>query len=355
VVGYSVGGDLAGTGAPAGVYAWLAKLDATGKKVWVRQWATRSREFANSVALGPNGDIYVGGITAEALGGNIAAGWTCPDVLSEFRTNDCGDVVVTRFDPSGNPKLPSYIDERKSSQGLATYIAVDSNGNVVLVASSWGEVQTNEMIGNENTDVPLNDPGRYKQGMGIWYWDNSGSLTRKFVKLDKKDSIGNRVGFDPDQNIVASGHTEGAFSGFGNNGGFDAFLVRLPPSEVGTTNPVAVIDMFGGAGYDSVLGMAIAPDGKICVTGATTNSLFAPSAGAHDVYLACYSGGARVIARQFGSSAAEGGHGRRLRQVRRHLRFGGHERKARRDELRRVRRDRRQVQSGRESAVKEPE
>jgi hypothetical protein len=307
MVGYSVGGDLAATGAPpAGVYAWLVKLDATGKKLWARQWATRSREFATSVALGPNGDIYVGGITAEALGGNIAAGWTCPNVLSEFRTNDCGDVVVSRFDPSGNPK-PSYLDERKSSQGLATDIAVDSSGNVVLVASGWGDVQTNEMIGNENTDVPLTDPARYKQGMGIWYWDSTGSLTRKFVEIDKKDLIVNRVGFDSSQNIVASGHTEGAFGGFGNNGGFDAFLVRLPPSEVGSTNPPSVIDMFGGAGYDSVLGMAIAPDGKICVTGATTSSLFAPSAGAHDAYLACYSGGARVIARQFGSSAAEGG------------------------------------------------
>jgi hypothetical protein len=47
--------------------AFLCKLDQTGKLVWVHQWGGQQRDVAESVALGKDGSIYIGGYFEHAI------------------------------------------------------------------------------------------------------------------------------------------------------------------------------------------------------------------------------------------------------------------------------------------------
>jgi hypothetical protein len=220
--------------------------------------------------------------------------------------DDCGDIVLSRFDPQGN-LVSRVIDVRKSSQNIDVRIAVDSGENVVLIGDTYGEIEKNERLGNENTDVPLTDPQRNKRSIGVWFWDSSGTVTRKFIKIDKKHLGVEGVAFDANGDILVVGSTEGAFSCCTNNGGDDAFIMLLSRAGLGPTDPPAWVQMLGTPGNDSARGVATAPNGKFCIAGSTRGSLFATSAGGADAFLACYSGSARTIARQYGSPADEGG------------------------------------------------
>jgi hypothetical protein len=80
-------GSLAGGN--AGRYdLFVAKYDAAGNRLWLRQRGTSEREFAYGVATDATGNIYVTGYTGAGLDGNTSFGnW---------------DIFLMKFDPSGN-------------------------------------------------------------------------------------------------------------------------------------------------------------------------------------------------------------------------------------------------------------
>jgi hypothetical protein len=304
VAGYSYGGDLEGTGAPASVFAWLAKLDARGQKVWVRQWASREQERATSVAIGRNGEIYVGGSTGIALTGSAFTSAICPTLPPDDRPEyDCGDVVLSRFGPGGN-LLYRRIEERKGWQ-LRSKVAVDTGGNVLLVAQTLGNVETDEVVGNEDPALSVNDPQRYKWGTGLFAFDQSSGDVRshRYIKVDEEDLIASEVVFDGTGNATLAGYTTGAFPGFDNQGGADAVVIQV--SSLGAPSWVR---MFGTPATDSASGLCVLPSGDVYVTGNTGGSLFDASRGASDAFLMRLTQASTTVwSRQFGGPANDFG------------------------------------------------
>ena len=75
-------------GANAGLHdAFLAKHDPSGNLVWTRQWGTSLRDYAYSVAVDDDNNIYVAGETQGSLGGTLG-GWkdTLQNMVQHFES-----------------------------------------------------------------------------------------------------------------------------------------------------------------------------------------------------------------------------------------------------------------------------
>ena len=300
VTGYSAGGDFAGTGAPGTLYPWLAKLDGQGNVAWKKSWLTPIQrngdvqETANSLAFGPSGEIYVASTAGTGLYGPNALSLSCPDGVGENAASDCGDVVVTVFDAHG-VLVGHTVDARKGWQ-LGVKVAADAAGNVTVVANTFGDIDADEVPGNEDDALPISDPARFKLGIGIWKLD-SGSrefFSRRYLKIDKKSLSAGGVAADDAGNAVIAGNTDGSFSGL-NLGGRDAFVM-----SVGPTGGDNWTQMLATAG-DDLAGAVRFAGGEVLVAGVTTGMLAAMPAGGNDAFVARFStAGAELWKAQFG-------------------------------------------------------
>src|SRR5262249_41747630 len=66
-------GNLGGTNA-GGVDAFLAKYDAHGNRLWVKQLGTPAADMATCISTDDNGSVFIGGVTGGSLGGPNAGG-----------------------------------------------------------------------------------------------------------------------------------------------------------------------------------------------------------------------------------------------------------------------------------------
>jgi hypothetical protein len=287
VTGYSWGGDYTGKGAPASVYAWLIKLDATGKKVWAEQWAGTgapygyTQEMGRSLALGPNGEIYVGGLVGSTLGGNATA-YSCPEPIHDGTGTDCGDVVLSSWEDLGIQAKRNWrtVKPNKGYQTSAS-IAADTGGNIILVGGTYGDTKDDKSPGNEDTSLGLADPNRYKVGGGVWVFDSAGGVqSSDYVKIDAQDLGLNGVAYDNAGNAIIVGGTTGAFDGWTNQGGGDFFVMQRPGTGTG-----GWVKMFGSAGDDNAGPLYIGPSGDIYVGGTTTGLLYAAPSGNLDAFV----------------------------------------------------------------------
>jgi hypothetical protein len=301
VVGKTWGGDV-GAGDPAFIYAWLMKVNGEGQVQWTKKWATQRSvgvpmEEASGVALGPNGEVYVVSLAGSTWYGNVFDVY-CPDPQAS-QADDCGDVVVSHFDTHGN-LLWRQLDERRGMQTSAR-IAVDSGGNILVTATSYGNIDTDEVPGNEDDSVSLGDPKRYRSALGIWRFDpaNGGPPGRTFIKIDKRDLSGNGLTYDAAGNAYVVGNTDGAFDGGVNLGGLDAYVMQLSP--FGSANWTK---MLATTGTDRAGAVSMAPNGDVLIAGLTDGALYGAPAGGLDAFaLRLSSGGGEVWTRQIGGIA----------------------------------------------------
>jgi len=110
----STSGSLGGPNV-GGNNVFLAKYDASGSLLWIRQFGTGS-EYGYSIAVDGAGNAYVSGVTWGSLGGPNA-GWA--------------DAFLAKYDTSGNPlwicQLGAMYDD------LAYGVAVDGAGRNVYI------------------------------------------------------------------------------------------------------------------------------------------------------------------------------------------------------------------------------
>ncbi len=286
VAGFSTGGDLSGEGAPVqrdpswssraadvDSYAWLAKLDPDGKQLWAHQWVERLQELASSIAIGPTGTIYVGGNTGV---GRLVANNQCGNVVETVypvnnpveTAKDCGDVVLSAFNPGG-VVLYHKVDVARSWQDFPN-IALDPSGNALaLVTSTWGNIQSDDPLQQAFGNPVGTEAGSlvYKPGAGVWIFDPaSGDVrTRRYIELAEQDLYAQAVAYDDDSKLFIAGSTSGAFDGFTNQGGTDLFLMQV---DGGST-----VEMFGSPGNDAARGLRFGAKGEIFLLGNTTGSL----------------------------------------------------------------------------------
>jgi hypothetical protein len=318
VCGTSLGSAF--TGAPA-YSAWLRKIDKTGAVQWTREWISPGRvaERAAKVAIGPGGQIYVGGTTGDDIVGGSAVSPSCIGEYNVYPKNgdmrDCGDVAVTAFDPGGN-MLWHHFDPRKGFQTAAA-IAVDPSGTIVATAATWGDIEADKAPGNVDSMKTESDADYAKLGIGIWTVDASGFLNRRYLSIPENTTFGTPpahlnavdVACDSNGNATVIGNAEASYMGQPFVGGSDVFLIQFSNVALASGGSENWVMEFGTAAQDLGIGIRALPNDDLLITGLTSGSLWAGSMGGSDAFVARFpsSGGTPFWQAQFGGAGNDVG------------------------------------------------
>ncbi|WP_328333502.1 alpha/beta hydrolase-fold protein [Kribbella sp. NBC_00382] len=224
--GYAVAADADGSiylggytkGELGGVNAgdkdvFLAKLDAEGKQVWVRQFGSAGEEKGMALAVSGDG-VYLAGMTAGALGSPVG------DV----------DGFVARFDRDGNRLWVKQLGTEQADEFWA--MTADGAGGVLLTGYTAGSFAS-DLVGDKDLIVARVDPDGavvWKDQLGTSGNDKGAAIARDetgFVVAGFTDgALGNAVGkFDAVLVRYRADQTRGSFEQFGTteDDGADAF------------------------------------------------------------------------------------------------------------------------------------
>ncbi|MFG0285892.1 MAG: hypothetical protein ACF8R7_15860 [Phycisphaerales bacterium JB039] len=119
------GGAYAGghTSSIIGQVAWLARYDADGNRIWIRQFGSGRQDEAAAGAPDGAGGVFVLGTTEGDLGGPPAGGT---------------DVWMTRFDDLGNQLWLDQFGSTASDYALAA--ASDAAGGIMIGGQTQGDL-----------------------------------------------------------------------------------------------------------------------------------------------------------------------------------------------------------------------
>jgi Beta-propeller repeat. len=249
-------GALAGPN-QGGDDAWVAKYDATGRRVWKRQLGSSNNDGALAVATDIANNVYVSGYTYGALAGANQGGL---------------DAWVAKYDAEGRRiwmrQLGSVSDDHAS--GVATGVDAAGNVEVYLTGDTYGD------LGGPNQgsfDVWM---ARYDAG-GRRIWE-------RHLGTDVED-YAYGVTTDAAGNAYLTGYTKGALVG-PKQGSVDAWVAkydagghRLWSEQLGA--PVVAAYAVATASYGNVADVYIA--------GETPSALCGDSRGGADAFIAKFS------------------------------------------------------------------
>ncbi len=200
---------------------YLAKYDASGNQLWVRQFGTSSYEQGQSVAVDADGNAFIGGSTWGYLGTDPGGSHS-----------GAFDAFLTKYDTDGDLQWTQQLGTGEFEEG--TSVAVDAAGNAFLTGYTGGYLGTGEGSNLGSYDVFLT---KYDTG-GTLLW------TEQFGTSSSESGFG--VAVDATGNAFLTGITTGDLGG-ANPGGFSAFLAKFSASSSeplpGDANLDGVVDL----------------------------------------------------------------------------------------------------------------
>ncbi|WP_461867042.1 PEGA domain-containing protein [Thermococcus sp.] len=168
----------------AGSYdLWVFRLDENGNVKWQKTYGGSAYDWANAVAVTPNGDIIVAGYT-KSFGAGSADAW------------------ILRLDSNGNVKWQKTYGEKGDDGAWA--IAITSNGDILVAG--------------------LTDSFGDSRDVWVLKLDEDGNVKWQKTYGEKGDDFANAVTLAPNGDIIVTGGTRS----FGA-GNWDAWVLRLPP------------------------------------------------------------------------------------------------------------------------------
>ena len=215
-------GDIIVTGktlsfGAGGTNIWVLRLDENGNVKWQKTYGGSNYDYAEAVAIAPNGNI-------------IVAGWTL-----SFGAGD-RDVWVLRLDENGNVKWQKTYGG--SSTDVANAVALAPNGDIIIAGNTWS-------FGAGDADV------------WILRLDENGNVKWQKTYGGKNGDVANAVALADNGDIIVAGWT-GSF-GAGKD---DAWVFRL--DENGN---VKWQKTYGGSDYDWANAVALANNSDIIIAG----------------------------------------------------------------------------------------
>ena len=242
--------------------AFVVKLDATGRSVWVRDVAARGGDDQGlALALDGSGGLIVAGTFV----GGAAVGST---VLT---ATGASEAFVARFDTSSATATWGFgTTGTTGSNAQATGVAVDGSGNIILAGFFSGTVSLGEG-GNQASFTAAGSTDAL-----VWKLNSQGAFlwARSFGSTDY--DVAGGVALDSSNNIAVIGTFSGTVN-FATGGTpdfltagpiFDAFVVKLGP----TGQETWARGIVGTNGWAKGQAIAVDPSGTIHLAGAFTGT-----------------------------------------------------------------------------------
>ncbi len=257
--GVYVGGDTWGSlsGQNAGLTdAWLARHDAAGDQLWIRQFGSSAEDSINAAAADGSGGVFVSGHTS-------------------------GLALVARYDGGGNL---IWLRQFNASgiHDFAYAAATDGSGGVYLTGRTGG------------------DPGGPASGeYNAWLAHYDGAGNQTWIREFGTNAYESANGAAPDGfgGVYLSGDTQGSLGGPNAGGSGDAWLARYD----GAGNQIWIRQL-GTSGSDYAWAAATDGSSGVYLSGSTSGALGGPIPGFYsDAWVALYDGaGNQTWLRQFG-------------------------------------------------------
>lgn len=243
-----------------------------GSEAWTRQFGTTEWEEARAVSADSSG-VYVGGFTAGTFPGQVNQGGA--------------DIFVSKYDADGNEV---WVRQFGSPDDEFGYCVSANSGSIYVIGTTYGTLPGQVSLGSSDVFVVKYDSSGNLSWIRQFGTDNSEEANKVYA-----DSTG----------IYVVGQTSGAFPGYVNLGGVDAFI-----SKFDSDGNQVWAGQFGTGSSDAAYGVAVY-SGGVYVVGVTSGTLPGQSSsGSEDAFIRKYDlDGNAVWTHQFGTESYDYAYG----------------------------------------------
>ncbi len=276
-VGGTTEGDLGDPIGNTSTDAFVAKLNNSGERQWLKQ--------LHSVALPSAGYDFLRGLAVDPSGNVVVSGYTDGSLFATFQ-GGASELFIAKFDAGGDLAW-GY----QAGTGLiadAAAVALDASGNVFATGYAQGGLDGNADTGNQDAFVTKLSPA------GIRQWTTQfGTSGTEFMSA---------IALDANGDILVAGRTDSSIGGQLNAGRFDALVAKIGPS-----GQLLWTSLIGSAADDIPTGIAVDASGDMVVAGHTFGNLstFVNAGGGDGFAFKLDTQGSPVWVRQWGTNGQE--------------------------------------------------
>ena len=181
---------------------FVAKYNRSLGQLWIRQRGTGATDSARSIAVNADGQVFVCGHTSGSLDGHANQGQT--------------DAFLLRYDANG---AWAWTDQRgTSSYDFANHVAVSASGGPYTTGFTEDSLDGNFHAGLEDAFVMKHGKG------GAWRWTRQMGTTAQ--------DQGAAIAVNSSDHVYVAGYTLGNLGGVPNAGLWDAFVIKFDSAGI---------------------------------------------------------------------------------------------------------------------------
>ena len=215
-------------------FFFLAKYDANGSRVWIKQTETAKNSVANAIATDHHGNIVISGS------------------IGITGLKNSGDVFLAKYDSRGTQLWHRQVSTTLTDR--AKGVATDYAGNIYFSGYTDGT-----LVGGQHKGLSDAFLAKYTaQGNRLWV---------KQIGTTNSDSA-SAIATDPLGNVFISGTTQGDLEAGQSQGSNDAFLAKYD-----TEGNQLWLKQLGTSQSDRALAITTDSFGSVLISGATDGGL----------------------------------------------------------------------------------
>lgn len=234
-------GAMPGSETAGSTDAWIAKYDAAGNRLFIKQIGSSEEDHAMDICAAPDGGVYVVGYTKGSLPG------------SDTPLQSAQDAWIGKFDENGEQLWLHQLGADKGSTTIGTAIVADALGEVYIGGATTGQLSSMANKGDKDAWI-----AKYKPNGTLRWIRQLGTQ-----ELDQVNSLAT----DPFGNLVVTGLTKG------NIANEDSALSRKDPdvwiAKYNTLGEQLWIQQLGTTQNDDAWDICTDASGHIYVAGHT--------------------------------------------------------------------------------------
>lgn len=267
-----VSDKLSSTAVGGGEDSFVAKYDAEGREIFLRQISPVSDDTANAIAFAADGTLLVAGQTRSAMSSSVSH-------------NGATDAYLMKLSTTGSLNWVRHFGG--TGEDRATSVGVTTDGHAVVSTVENGEAVVRKVGLSDGTTGPV-----WAVTLGSLGQGNMSAVAIDGSSVYVAGSTTNASLNAGGQSTITNSHS----------GGADGFVVKI--DDAGSSATVTQTTYIGTSGQESGLGLAVS-NGSIYVAGSTSGDLSGTSTSATaDAYVRKLdSAGNTIWTKQFENAA----------------------------------------------------